>query len=796
MAHDDLFDHGNGENAADHGMASPDPASHAEAGSGTRAAGVPGIVPMAEAIPEDTGPLGEVAFTPDPEGPGVPPVVPGLPGVPTAVWPPQVAQLPPKLTFPHFCNLSLPGGCYRLSFKPKNAFVEFRGTLRVDRSGTAPVISGDLYRFITLPQVLAEATASTRVLSSAGVSANRGTSDDASRAGALTPLAVAKAAELSLFARSLGIPIYARNKYYSYLKGTKLSIPTFSYGACAITITAQEYVYTQPPAGSFNGTFPASPGTRTIQLVLKPAAAPLGYPGVYFEGRLLEGGVDRGQVSLGWVSKYFRKATIEIDTVVGAVAPPPVGSETLRTIYAKAGWDVAVTYDQTNVPIPPGVVAGNCWSSADLHALMLTVRKPATNLDTEWHMHLVVVPASMGCGRGVMYDTIGVPREGVASFCDDGYAPNESANFGTASGKKQRDVPRAFLRSACHETGHGFNQIHQEQEGGADNSIMTTTPSVANVLGGPPGVFPDDINLAFNDHVRRHLVHFPDITVRPGGMTFGSGHSSTVPQADRTFFSPSELELTLDLVESHIELGEPLQLRCRLTNASDQPIPVPSDLSVEAQHTFIRVIDSQGNTREQPSFVIRTDGVTIIALEPGASTEARTRVYWSSQGFAFETPGRYAVEVRVLWSIAGIPVGVKAHTYVWVNYPQTKVDNDAASHLLHPEVGKFVALGGGAFHLSQAVDRLARAMGAAAGQGLDVSDLALVGDEGSRPKALRGYTGLPMARREVHTPPRGVRVPDRVPIGATSDVEKQRGASQSGETSAGGRGKTTRNKPR
>src|SRR2546423_14705402 len=130
-------------------------------------------------------------------------------------------------------------------------------------------------------------------------------------------------------------------------------------------------------------------------------------------------------------------------------------------------------------------------------------------------MHLIVVPATMGCGRGVMYDTIGVPREGVASFCDDGYPSGQSSFFGTAANQKQRDVPRAFLRSASHEVGHGFNQIHQEQEGGADNSIMTTTPSVADVLGGPPGGFPGDIHLAFNEHGRRHLVPLPDITVPP-----------------------------------------------------------------------------------------------------------------------------------------------------------------------------------------------------------------------------------------------------------------------------------------
>src|SRR5206468_10237199 len=140
-------------------------------------------------------------------------------------------------------------------------------------------------------------------------------------------------------------------------------------------------------------------------------------------------------------------------------------------------------YDQTNIAAPSGVNPTACWSNSDLHGLMQTVRNPATNLDQEWHIHLLVVPGQMGCGRGVMYDTIDVPREGVASYCNDGYSSGESAFFGTAANQEQRNVARAFMRSASHELGHGFNQIHQEQEGGADNSIMTTTPSVANVLG-------------------------------------------------------------------------------------------------------------------------------------------------------------------------------------------------------------------------------------------------------------------------------------------------------------------------
>jgi hypothetical protein len=340
-----------------------------------------------------------------------------------------------------------------------------------------------------------------------------------------------------------------------------------------------------------------------------------------------------------------------------------------------------------------------------------------------------------------MYDQIVVPREGVASFSDDGYPTSHSANFGAAENQQQRNVPRAYLRSACHEVGHGFNQHHQELEAGADNSIMTTTPSVADVLGGPttgaPGVFPDNINLGFNDHVRHHLVHFPDIVVRPGGMTFGTGHfGSVVPEADRQFFSEQELELRLEPVETQIELGEPLQLAWTLINRSEVPIPVPSDVRIEAQHAFITVTDPSGTPKPMPSFVVQTDQATIEPLDPGQELQAKTQVFWSSRGFAFETPGRHILEVQISWTYGGVPFGVRTSTDIWVNYPQSTTDNDAAATLLNPEVGMYVALGGGASHLREAVSRLERVQS----MGVEVDQ--------PRPQALRGYEGLLPSDRE------------------------------------------------
>lgn len=696
----------------------------------------PGAAPTGW-VPEADVIEAEEDFTPASEGAELPP---GFLEEPGEIGQVLVPQLP--IPFPRPCKINLKAGCYRITYRP-SVLVTYRGTMRVEVSEGKRVISGDLYRFLNFP--FPPVVAPERLPVRRRVDEAEG---DAPRLSA--PVTAGELSEIvgraPLPGFALGIPVYPRNKYYSYLKITGVKhTPVhgggIGFGNCRLTLTAEEYVYTHPAAGSFNGSFPAAPGTRTVQIVLKhKSPKPVGVPGPYFEGQLREAGVDKGEFTMGWVSPYLRRAHVEVDTLTGAVSPAAVGSEDFRTIFATAGWDVTVSYDQVNVPVPAGVDPGDCWSSGSLHDLMLSVRSPATDLDKEWRMHLVVVPAELGCGRGVMYDTIVVPREGVASFCDDGYPSTDTPHYGMAADQQQRNVPRAFIRSACHELGHGFNQVHQEGEGGADNSIMTTTPSVAGVLQGPatgaPGVFPDDINLAFNAHCRRHLAHWPDPVVRPGGHTFGSGHGgAAVPSPDRQYFSAAELELRIDLAAAPIEIGEPLVASWTLTNTSQMPIPVPTDVSTEAQHTTISVTRPTGDERVMRSFVVRTDDVSIQPLQPGDSVGAQTRVFWSAnQGFAFELPGRHRLDIEVAWVYGGVPFGVRSSVEVWVNYPQSSVDNDAAAVLLAEEVGKYVALGGDAPHLTDAVSRLSQLAQLAA--------VSMESDAASGPKALRGFDGI------------------------------------------------------
>jgi hypothetical protein len=149
----------------------------------------------------------------------------------------------------------------------------------------------------------------------------------------------------------------------------------------------------------------------------------------------------------------------------------------------------------------------------------------------------------------------------------------------------------------------------------------------------------------------------------------------------------------------------PLRLSWKVTNHTNLPILVPADLRIEAQHVQVAVVGPSGTVRPMPSFVIRTDPGTLTPLAPGESRQGETSLFWSSKGFAFEQPGRHRIEVHLIWATGNVRYGVQASTDIWVDYPTSESDNQVAATLLHPEVGKFVALGG-APHLEQGVARI------------------------------------------------------------------------------------------
>ena len=586
------------------------------------------------------------------------------------------------------CKTVLKEGCYSFSFVPKTTISifgpRFAGTIRVENLGAGSIrFSGDMYS--VPPPIIVVGGGGTTI----GPVTDR-----------LERIRLAnqnQAGGVSTDAPGV-IPIFPRKNYSSYLKGTAANLsstrlPIIPLPPCLFSLDFDEFKYTQPATG-FSGTFPAV-ATRSLRFALQHTATPDS-----FTGRLMQGATDLGALSMQWVSPFFRRATLSIFKLNGADNPPAaVGAEDFSTVFKTVNWDMSFSF-VANIPLPPALVGvqdpAQCWSQANCATLMSSIPgyNPAV-LDTVWRAFLIAIPAKLGCSRGQMFDTgsgnpNNIAREGAVTNSRDGYPSGDSSHFGVAQNGLQKDFPRSFLRSASHEVGHTFNQIHQELEGGSDNSIMTTTPSVADVLFTQGKSFPNDINLGFNARVRRHLVHLPDPAVRPGAMDF-FGAAVNAPQADQMAW-PDELKLTATVVNSHVALGEPLALSWTLVNNGTSPVPVPTKLDIESLVARVSATDGNGNTvflrpAEQKACVHNP----LRELKPGESATGSTNVFWGRDGFTFERPGHYVVDVITMWQISEAWVGADAEVHVWVSFPVTAQDNNVAALLLHPEVGQAVA---------------------------------------------------------------------------------------------------------
>ena len=196
-------------------------------------------VPLAAAILfEADQPGADTPQIPGPD-PGPDPALPELPPFP----PPSIPPLP--LFKP--CNLGFKDGCYAVTFHPTGALRPLVGTLRIDRGAPEAgpdgvIVSGDLYQ--GAPPWVVVNPGTTRAPDTGQEAATGSVAATVSRAD--LPF------ELLPLRR---IPIYPRHRYHSYLSGTRLVVPVFTIGhrPCQVTIDADQFNYTQPPAGRSKG---------------------------------------------------------------------------------------------------------------------------------------------------------------------------------------------------------------------------------------------------------------------------------------------------------------------------------------------------------------------------------------------------------------------------------------------------------------------------------------------------------------------------------------------------------------
>ncbi|KAI9765622.1 MAG: hypothetical protein M1839_005416 [Geoglossum umbratile] len=541
--------------------------------------------------------------------------------------PPIPPQLPlagplksqPALTIPSwtFPFKIIRGGCWLVNYEPTGALlVAYDGTIRIEHNAGGTTASGDLYQrpIITLPS--------------------------------FPPLPPRPPIRFMLPPPSPtgGIPIQSRRNYRYYLRIT--SIPEISF----VIGNSFNLGFEMWRFNTATNAWASSP-EATLTATMSWVTAPAGYPGAYLEGSTKNAaGAITGRLKMGWISESYRKITVEIDTAAGSERPLDNGAgETWATVFSKAGFSANVILSDTNVPTP----ADGSFSDAEMHAAMLSKRDP-TNLDTEWHYHILAVHHIESTERGKMYDyeadTNNVPREGLGIASH--WIVDNDPRWGDLRNTRWGASKPAYFRTAVHELGHAFGLEHNE----IDNGYMSPSPTIASQPGGP---FPKQVKWAFADDDLKRLRHWSDVFVRPGGLEYTAGYDTGLPiTPDDLDIEIPDLKLEVKPVLTEVPLGAPVRVELKLTNNSKSPIEVPESIGFESPYISGTVTSAAVAPRTFKPFVCCTDSSSTVTLNPEDATEKRSlasslTLLRGAGGALFPVSGVSEIKVTLNWPLQG-----------------------------------------------------------------------------------------------------------------------------------------------
>ncbi len=464
------------------------------------------------------------------------------------------------------------------------------------------------------------------------------------------------------------IPIFSRKHYFAYLRSTGES--SLSEVESGIDLAGKHYL------DMF--LFPEDdvPWPKTTISYAKIKAGIRGRGSTPWEGALHQkDGEPVAAISLWYVSSYLREATLEVDAFMGVNGFPSGNREGLdweMFFREKLDWKLNHFPDKKNKFC---IEEGTVWGSGQLHAMMISARKPH-NPDEIWYYHILVID-KIDKGEG---DYLGLMYDSAFYFYEDHHCEGAAVaakvelkkeRHGKCRGLQLQECRDAYFRTALHEMGHMLKLSDYHK--GSTNSLMWQTKEVALEALNNPDIppFPLNINWFFSKQARRRLCHGPDIVVRPAGVHEDKGYIDVPPLPNRAERAESSrhtghFKLVASVLQDSIPYGAPVRITFTLANESQQPQPGPPELRMKSGYISAMVKGPDGEENFVKTILWYESMEGLREFQPGEKKTHAVTLFFGTAGPLFPEPGNYDIELYVKWYRGELPVSLAAPARVTI----------------------------------------------------------------------------------------------------------------------------------